>query len=182
MYFYLPIYLPESLVRPNPMFSMKPVHYEDGVFCWNFRNTIRWVKSTILVTFLANITHLKIWHFLGWTPYLWNKVLCGGIVNSAVDAVIICWNGVEKGHQAIKWKKPKDPVTYNKNRKAFIDNRAKSSDENKSGVSGKLQKGTPEYHCKQWEANACSMVNGLLYIKCKTCGLNTNHGSWNQDQ
>ncbi len=35
---------------------------------------------------------------------------------------------------------------------------------------------------KQWEANLHSMVNGLLCIKCKTCGLNTNHGSQNHDQ
>ena len=53
---------------------------------------------------------------------------------------------------------------------------------NISGGSGKPQKGTSVYYCKQWEANACSMVNVLLYIKCKTRGLNTNHGSQNHNQ
>ena len=67
-------------------------------------------------------------------------------------------------------------------RKAFIDSKGQSPDGNKSGGSGKPQKGTQEYHCKQREVNSCSMVNGLLYIKCKTCGLNTNHGSQNHDQ
>ena len=42
---------------------------------------------------------------------LWNKVSHGGIVKPAVDAVSICLNCGEKGHGALKCKKPKDPVT-----------------------------------------------------------------------
>ena len=90
-----------------------------------------------------------------------------------------CWNCGEKGHRADKCKKPKDPVTYNKNQKAFNESKNKFS--GGGGGSNKSGKNSPEYQRKQWEANACNMVDGVLYINCKTCGLNTSHGTRQHD-
>ena len=89
---------------------------------------------------------------------LWNKVSHVGIVNSAVNAVSICWNCGEKGHQALECKKPKDPVTYNKNRKAVIKYKGKSFEGNRSSGSGEPQKGTPKYHSNQRVENKSSML------------------------
>ena len=44
------------------------------------------------------------------------------------------------------------------------------------GGSNKSDKNSPEYQRKQWEANTCNMVDGVLYINSKTCRLNTSHG------
>jgi hypothetical protein len=111
----------------------------------------------------------------------WNNVKSSrAALNSVVDNVGECWNCGQKGHRAGDCKKPKDPVTYNKNRKAFMEKKKTGSHSQGNGGgsgSGKPEKGTPEYHRKQWEANACSMVDGVLYINCKTCGLNTSHGT-----
>ena len=85
-----------------------------------------------------------------------------------VDMVGQCWNCGPKGHRADKCKKPKDPVTYNKNQMAFNKSRNKSS--GGGGGSNKSDKNSPEYQRKQWEANACNMVDGVLYINCKTAG------------
>ena len=45
------------------------------------------------------------------------------------------------------------------------------------GGSNKSGKNSPEYQRKQWEANACNMADGVLYINCKTCRLKTSHGT-----
>ena len=111
------------------------------------------------------------------TAGLWNKVSRGGsALKSIVEAVAVCWNCGEKGHTARECKKAKDPVAYNKRRKEFLENKARNGNSGNGG-GDKPQKGTAEYNRKQWESNACSMVDGVLYIKCKTCGLNMNHGS-----
>jgi hypothetical protein len=48
------------------------VRHEGVIFFWrNFRSTIRWVHSTILISFFGSRCHLKIWCFWGWTPYTW---------------------------------------------------------------------------------------------------------------
>ena len=94
-------------------------------------------------------------------------------MNLIVDAVGVCWNCNVKGHTARKYKKPKYPATYNKNCKAFMENKNTSSG---GDQVGKPKKDSPEFQRKQWEANVCSMLNGVLYINCKTCGLNTNNG------
>ncbi len=101
------------------------------------------------------------------------------MLNLTVDMVGQCWNCVEKGHRADKCKKPKDPVTYNKNQKAFKEGKIKSS--GGGSDSNKSDKNSPEYQRKQWEANACNMVDGVLYINCKTCGLNTSHETRQHD-
>ena len=109
------------------------------------------------------------------TAGLWNKTSRGGsALQSIVDAVNICWNCGEKGHTARQCKKPKDPETFNKNRKAWLNN--KNSGSNNNGQGGKKEV-TPEYQRKRWENNSCTMVNGVLYINCKKCGFNTSHSS-----
>ena len=46
----------------------------------------------------------------------WNNARTSrAVLTSTVDMVGQCWNCGEKGHRADKCKKPKDPVTYNKN-------------------------------------------------------------------
>ncbi len=49
------------------------------------------------------------------------------------------------------------------------------------GGSNKSDKNSPEYQRKQWEANACNMVDGVLYNNCKTCALNTSHETRQHD-
>ncbi len=57
----------------------------------------------------------------------WNNARTSrAALNLTVDMVGQCWNCGEKGHRADKCKKPKDPVTYNKNQKAFNKSKNKS--------------------------------------------------------
>ena len=115
------------------------------------------------------------------TAGLWNKVTKGGnALKSIVDMVNVCWNCGQKGHPATRCPKPKDPVTYNKNKKAWLEQKAKggNSDGNSDGQKAdQPDKSTPEYQRKQWQANGCHMVNGVLYLNCSVCGLNTNHSN-----
>jgi hypothetical protein len=53
----------------NTTFQLLVRHEGDDFFPRNFRITIRWIHSTILVSFFGHMCHLKIWCFLGWTPY-----------------------------------------------------------------------------------------------------------------
>ena len=117
------------------------------------------------------------------TAGLWNKATRGGgnALKSIVDMVNICWNCGQKGHPAFKCRKPRDPVTYNKNKKAWLEQKASGNASNNESTDGQKKdqpdKSTPEYQRKQWQANGCTMVNGVLYMNCRVCGLNTNHSS-----
>ena len=77
----------------------------------NFSNTIRWVIATILGTFYAHTPHLKIWHFLGCTPYFqptealklawrmaWHQWTSRGQCHTAILLIRSIWricNGLE---------------------------------------------------------------------------------------
>jgi hypothetical protein len=121
---------------------------------------------------------------------VWNRTTKGGPsahhLNSIVDAVDKCWNCNQEGHQARQCPKPRNKATFEKNLRAYKDS-VRSRGGGGQGGSGSgggggdkkdgPAKGTPEYHRKQWEHNACQMVDGKLYIDCKVCGLNTTHSS-----
>ena len=118
------------------------------------------------------------------TAGLWNKAARGGgnALQAIVDAVDVCWNCGQKGHRAQRCRKPKDPVAYARNKKAWMDQKAKNDSGNSNGGGGTgkahdIDKSTPEYERKQWHANGCIMKDGVLYMNCRVCGLNTNHSN-----
>jgi hypothetical protein len=121
---------------------------------------------------------------------VWNQTTKGGPsahhLNSIVDAVDKCWNCNQEGHQARQCPKPRNKATFEKNLCAYKDSvrsrggGGQGGSGSGGGGGGKKDgpaKGTLEYHRKQWEHNACQMVDGKLYINCKVCGLNTTHSS-----
>lgn len=89
-----------------------------------------------------------------------------------------CWNCGGSGHMAGECPKPKDPATYNRNRKAFRDALQKKRDARSGNGGGKEKsKSGADYQRKLWDKKGLSMVNGTLMVKCKTCGFNTTHST-----
>ncbi len=94
-----------------------------------------------------------------------------------------CWN-CGGPHQVPECKKPRDPVTYEKNKKAFYDKKRAGDDKNSSSRGKRndsrgsnVDKSSPEYQRKVWEAAGIKMDGGTLKVKCKTCGYNTTHST-----
>ena len=82
-----------------------------------------------------------------------------------------CWN-CGGDHNARQCKKPRDPVTFEKNKKAFEERRCASGGNNDSRSSGhrsdtrgsNVDKSSPEYQRKVWETAGIKMDGGTLKV------------------
>jgi hypothetical protein len=100
-----------------------------------------------------------------------------------VNAVNICWNCGAQGHAAGNCPKPRDNATFEKNKKAFYDNRRSKEGQaggdrrGKKGGDKNKDKSSAEYQRKVWANQGIAMVNGSLMVNCKSCGFNTTHST-----
>jgi hypothetical protein len=90
-----------------------------------------------------------------------------------------CWNCGKPRHHATDCKEARDPVTYNKSRKKFIEARGLSSSLGPCWTqsSNNKDKDGSDYQRKRWETAGLSLVNGILVVNCKSCGYNPTHST-----
>jgi hypothetical protein len=119
---------------------------------------------------------------------VWLRVDKRNVKALTASAGSSCWNCGDPKHRADKCPAPRDTATFEKNRKAFND----SKGSNASGGGGRTnqpgrgrnqpKKGTAEYQRRAWKQAGISVVNGVLMVSCKECGLNLTHSTGKHDE
>ena len=127
------------------------------------------------------------------TAGMWNKTKAGGAaLNALVTMVNACWNCGDENHRVGDCPKERNEDTIAKNRQAFNDRRraGRGNGGRDSGGRGRGGRGrgsqgrgggrdttSADYQRKVWEAAGIVVAEGKALISCKTCGMNSTHGT-----
>ena len=111
------------------------------------------------------------------TANKWNVSAKGGrnTMAGALTGKLKCWNCEKEGCTVSKCDQPKNQAKIDKNKKAFMENKKKKSeDKTKSNPGTNGGSGGGDYQRKKWSAGMLEQ-NGVLMVNCKVCGPNLTH-------
>lgn len=117
------------------------------------------------------------------TAQLWNKTTKGGPhAGAAAGGLPTCWNCGKPGCSVRNCPQPLDQAKIAKAKKEWWERRnSRQSGGGGGGTNGgrpaKPSGSGPDYQRKVWEASGIHLVDNVLMIKCKKCGLNCTHGT-----
>ena len=123
------------------------------------------------------------------TANKWNVLAKGGrnTMAGALTGKLKCWNCEKEGCTVSKCDQPKNQAKIDKNKKAFMENKKKKSeDKTKSNPGTNGGSGGGDYQRKKWSAGMLEQ-NGVLMVNCKVCGPNLTHTTgfhkeWNRNR